>query len=93
MPNLALIAERLRTNADMFDAAMVDGPTQLSASHFLRERADRFDEVNRQMAQWNPFSLQPTLDSRPARRLLITAAVMGGIAVGLLAYVLLAVGL
>ena len=90
--NLALIAERLRHQADVLTTETHDGPIELCAATFLRTRAQEYDQAQREMADWIPVPCaNVVLDPRPARRLLLTAAIMGGIGVGFLAYVFMAV--
>ncbi len=89
--NLTLIAERLRKRADVLDKALVDGPTELSAPTFLRERAARYDEAQHEIDKFRPYVYAGILDPRPGRRLLLTAAILAGIGLGLLAYVVMAV--
>lgn len=89
--NLTLIADRLRQKADALDSAMVDGPTEISAPIFLRERAARYDEAQHEIDKFKPYVHAGALDPRPGRRLLLTAAILAGIGLGLLAYVVMAV--
>jgi hypothetical protein len=91
--NLALIAERDRREADRLEEALCHPSVaniQASAPFFLRQRAARYEQAQQEMAEWKP-PLVPTLDPRPTRRLLFTAAILGGIGVGLLAYIFMAV--
>lgn len=101
--NLTLIAERLRHKADVLEDVPVVGgdyeqgefnlmPTELSAATFLRERAANYEQAQREMNDWKPYPLaHVVLDPRPAKWLLVTSAIFGGIGMGLLAYVFIAV--
>ena len=90
--NLTLIAERLRQKADALEDVPVVGgdyeqkefnlmPTELSAATFLRERADSYEEAQRQMNDWKPYPLaRVVLDPRPSKalyRIGITALIVG----------------
>ena len=100
--NLTLIAERLRQKAEVLENVPVVGgdyeqgefnlmPTELSAPTFLRERAARYDEAQYEIDKFKPYVHAGALDPRPGRRLLLTAAILAGIGLGLLAYVFMAV--
>lgn len=89
--NLNLIAERLRHQADVLDTATEDGPTELSAPTFLRDRAKAYDEAQYEMDKFKPYVHANILDPRPSRRLLLAAAILAGVGMGLLAYVFMAV--
>ncbi len=97
--NLTIIAERLRKRAEELEQAPAIGgdyeqgefilpPTELSAAVFLRERAARYDEAQHEIEKFKPYVHAGVLDPRPGKRLLLTSAILGGIGLGLLAYVL-----
>lgn len=92
--NLAIIAERDRNEADRLEEALCHPSVaniQASAPYFLRQRAERYEQAQKEMAEWKPYPQRVNVDPRPARRLLWAAVIMGGVGVGLLAYVFMAV--
>jgi hypothetical protein len=85
--NLHIVADRIRRQASALDEP-TEGPTQLSAPYFLRERAREYEQAQQEMAEWKPYPYENALTPRPSKALTYTAHAALILAVSLFLFVL-----